>query len=105
MSKIGRGSFPQLRDSSRASGDARVIIDAAAVRRVLLTLAFYAVLAVVVMVGAGWLRSLLALPGTFERYLRWGLLLGVPLAAVVAWKYPSMGDGEREGPRAGDPPS
>lgn len=69
-----------------------MIIDAGAARRVFVTLAFYAVLVVVVVIGAGWLRSLLALPEAFERYLRWGLLGGVPVAAVVAWKYPAMGD-------------
>jgi hypothetical protein len=71
------------------------------VRRVGAVLLVYAVVGVVVLIGAGWLRQLLALPDLFEELLRGGLLLGVPVAAVVAWRYPTLGDGgaaqEREG--------
>lgn len=63
------------------------------VRRVLTVLVVYAVVGGIVLVGGSWLRQLLALPGVFEDLLRAFLLVGVPVAAVVAWRYPTLGDG------------
>lgn len=63
------------------------------VRRVLTVLFVYAVAGGIVLVAGSWLRQLLALPGLFEDLLRAFLLIGVPVAAVVAWRYPMLGDG------------
>ena len=65
-----------------------------AVRRVLIVLLFYAAVAWVVLGGAGWLQTALALPQLFDDLLRLGLVLGVPIAMVIAWRYPHLGGGE-----------
>lgn len=63
-------------------------------RRVVTVLLVYALGAWIVLVGAGWLRPLLALPELFDRLLRLALIGGVPLAVLVAWLYPQMGDSD-----------
>lgn len=65
-----------------------------AVRRVLIVLLFYAAVAWLVLGGAGWLQTALALPRLFDDLLRLGLALGVPIAVVIAWRYPRLGGGE-----------
>lgn len=63
-------------------------------RRVFAVLLGYAAVAWLALLFGGWLRRLLALPGLFEVLLRWGLVLGVPIAVLIAWHYPSIGHGD-----------
>ena len=65
-----------------------------AVRRVLIVLLVYAAVAWLVLGGAGWLQTALALPQLFDDLLRLGLAVGVPIAIVIAWRYPHLGGGE-----------
>ena len=69
-------------------------------RRTLAVLLGYAALAWVALMFGGWLRRLFALPGQFESLLQWGLLLGIPVAALIAWHYPSIGHGDAGPPLA-----
>ena len=64
------------------------------IRRVLWVLLAYAVGAAVVLPGIDWLQRVLALPPQFGTLARGGMLLGVPLAIVIAWRYPELGSGE-----------
>ena len=64
------------------------------IRRVLWVLLAYAVGAAVVLPGIDWLQRVLALPPQFGTLARGGMLLGVPLAIVIAWRYPELGPGE-----------
>ena len=64
------------------------------IRRVLWVLLAYAVGAAVVLPGIDWLQRVLALPPQFGTLARGGMLLGVPLAIVIAWRYPELGAGE-----------
>jgi hypothetical protein len=52
-----------------------------------------------VLAGAGWVGDVLALPRLFDSLLRWGLVGGAVVAALVAWRFPRIGAGE---PRAAD---
>lgn len=61
------------------------------VRRTISVLLAYGVGAWLVVVVARRFRAALALPEIFEQLLHAGLVLGVPLAAVLAWMYPSLG--------------
>ncbi len=61
------------------------------VRRVLSVMLGYAVVGWIVLVLAGWLATLLALPPLFDTLLRWGLVLGLPCALLIAWYYPRIG--------------
>ena len=61
--------------------------------RVTSVLLVYAGAAWVVLGVAGWFRRALALPALFETLLRGGLLMGVVLAALLAWHYPRLGVG------------
>lgn len=63
-------------------------------RRTIAVLLGYAAIAWVVLLFGGWLGRVLALPGLFDVLLRWGLVLGVPVAAAMAWHYPSIGHGD-----------
>jgi hypothetical protein len=63
-----------------------------ALGRVLVVLAAYAVFALVVLGGAGFLSRVLVLPALFDRIVTGAVVLGLPLAAVLAWRYPSVGD-------------
>jgi hypothetical protein len=65
----------------------------APVRRTAIVLAVYIIVAWFVDDAAGWLRRVLALPTLFETLLRGGLWLGAPMAALLAWHYPSLGAG------------
>ena len=65
------------------------------IRRVLWVLLAYAVGAAVVLPGIDWLQRVLALPPQFGTLARGGMLLGVPLAIVIAWRYPELGAEEQ----------
>ncbi len=65
---------------------------AGGLRRVAVTLAVYAVVGGILWWIAPAFQRLLLLPMLFGRVLRGALLLGVPLAAVLAWRYPSLGE-------------
>ena len=41
-----------------------------------------------------WLQRVMALPPLFATLARGGMLLGVPLAIFIAWRYPELGAGE-----------
>ena len=56
-----------------------------------LVLALYIVVAWFVYDAAVWFRRALALPALFETMLRGGLWVGGPVAALLAWHYPSLG--------------
>ena len=62
-------------------------------RRVVIVLTAYLVLGWVVLGVAEWARRVLALPSQFETLLRYGMLLGAPLSALLAWNYPALGQG------------
>ncbi len=64
------------------------------IRRVLWVLLAYAVGVAVALPGIDWLQRVLALPPQFGTLARGGMLLGVPLAIVIAWRYPELGAGE-----------
>lgn len=84
-----------MADSPRESGGAPHVADSP-FRRVTLVLAVYVVVGWLVMGLAGWLRRVLALPELFDVLLRAGLLVGFPIAAVLAWHYPRLGVGGLE---------
>ena len=66
----------------------------AAVWRVTAVVLAYGVAAVVLVVpGAGLLARVLALPDLFTDIVRWGVIGGLPIAAVLAWAYPRLGHG------------
>ena len=60
-------------------------------RRIALTLVAYVAVGWVVWGVAGWFRRALALPELFETLLSVGLLVGLPLAGLLAWRYPDLG--------------
>lgn len=62
-------------------------------RRVGIVLAVYAGCALLLLPALGALQRLLILPGLFLELVRVGLWLGVPLAVVLAWRYPDIGNG------------
>ncbi len=64
------------------------------IRRVLWVMLAYAVGAAVVLPMLDWLQRVLALPPQFGTLARGGMLLGVPLAILIAWHYPKLGAGE-----------
>ncbi len=60
----------------------------------------------VIVLAADWFRRAFALPGIFETLLYGGLILGAPLAAMMAWRYPDLGnDGVPAADRNGRPPA
>lgn len=65
----------------------------AALGRVVVVLAAYGVFALVVLSGSRFLGRVLVLPVLFDRLVLGAVSVGVPLAAVLAWRYPSVGDG------------
>lgn len=67
-----------------------------ALGRVALTLAIYAGVAALVWWAVPAFQRLLLLPMLFPRVARGALLLGAPVAAVLAWRYPSMGNSDPE---------
>jgi len=72
-----------------------------ALGRVVVVLAAYAVFALVVLSGAGLLSRVLVLPSLFDRLVTGAVVIGLPLAAVLAWRYPSVGDGPPRSESAG----
>lgn len=56
-----------------------------------------------VFVAAGWVADVLALPRLFDTLLRWGLVVGAGMAALVAWRFPQIGDGGHRPGDAGPP--
>ena len=54
----------------------------------------YAVGAALLLPALDWLQRVLALPPLFGTLARGGMLLGVPLAIVIAWRYPELGAGK-----------
>lgn len=60
-------------------------------RRVALAGAGYLVVAALVLLVAGWVRPVLALPPLFPRLLRAVLAVGLPVTLVLAWRYPRLG--------------
>lgn len=76
----------------------------APVRRVVAVLVVYAGGAWIVLRLGDWLRRVLMLPPLFDTLLRAGLLVGVVVAAALAWSYPrlAVGDGSDGEGRAGD---
>jgi hypothetical protein len=62
-------------------------------RRVTLTLAVYAVAACLLWIGIPAFERLLLLPQLFPLLAKGALLVGAPLAALAAWRYPHMGGG------------
>ncbi len=61
--------------------------------RVGIVLAVYAVGALLLLPALGALQRILILPELFIELARVGLWLGVPLAIVLAWRYPDIGNG------------
>ncbi len=72
------------------------------IRRVVIVLTIYLAVSIVVVPAADWARRIFALPGLFSDLVLVGLVLGVPAAAALAWKYPTLGQGDL--PRGGSPP-
>jgi hypothetical protein len=66
-------------------------MDGDAGRRILSVLVAYVLAAWVVVLLADWLAVVLALPPMFDSMLRWGIGLGLPVALLMAWKYPEIG--------------
>ena len=64
------------------------------IRRVLWVMLAYGVGAAVMLPALDWLQRVLALPPLFGMLARGGMLLGVPLAILIAWRYPELGAGE-----------
>ena len=63
-------------------------------RRVLWVTLAYAVGAAILLPALDWLQRVLALPPLFGTLARGGMLLGVPLALLIAWRYPELGASE-----------
>lgn len=64
-----------------------------AVTRVGVVLAAYALGAWILLPMLDGLQQVLFLPEMFGRLARLGLILGIPIAAVLAWRYPHVGGG------------
>ena len=63
-------------------------------RRVLWVMLAYCVGAAVVLPMLEWLQRVLALPPLFGTLARGAMLLGVPLAIILAWRYPELAAGK-----------
>lgn len=63
-------------------------------RRVLWVLIAYAGGAWLVLLLAGWLLRVLALPPLFGMLVRVLVVVGAPVAALLAWRYPELGRGD-----------
>ncbi len=62
-------------------------------RRMLKVLLAYSVLSLLLMPFLQGLQRLLFLPELFMRLASGALILGLPLALLVAWRYPDIGGG------------
>ncbi|MDE3005809.1 MAG: hypothetical protein ACPGPI_01480 [Longimicrobiales bacterium] len=71
-------------------------MDTGAARRILIVLLGYVVTAWVVLLLAEWLARVFALPPLFDTLLRWGIGLGLPVALLIAWRYPEIGHHGRD---------
>ena len=60
-------------------------------RRVVIVLAIYVVVTVLILPVTDWAKRLFALPGLFSDLVRVGLVLGLPIAVILAWIYPPEG--------------
>ena len=65
----------------------------AAWSRVGVVLAGYALAAWLLLPMLDGLQQVLFLPEMFGQLARLGLVLGIPVAAVLAWRYPDVGGG------------
>ena len=63
-------------------------------RRVLWVMLAYGLGSAVVLPMLEWLQRVLALPPLFGTLARGALLVGVPLAILLAWRYPELAAGE-----------
>lgn len=70
-------------------------------RRVAIVLLVYALVAALLLPGVDLLARALALPPLLGRLVRWILVLGVPVAAALAWRYPELGRGGEHAPPRG----
>ena len=62
-------------------------------RRILVVLVAYGVFVLLLLPLLGGLQRLLLLPELFLRLAGVGLALGLPLALLLAWRYPDIGSG------------
>ena len=74
-------------------------------RRVAWVLLAYGVVALLVVRGAAWLRRVLALPPLFDTLGIGLLVVGVPVAAALAWWYPRLGQPHSGGAGPHPPPT
>ncbi len=74
------------------------------VRRTLLAVLGYGAVAAVLLPAADEVRRIMALPQMFGQALRLMLLIGLPIAMVLAWIYPSLGRGGAGSATKGDTP-
>ena len=66
-------------------------------RRVALTLSVYVAVGAGIWFAIPWFQRLLLLPTLFPVLARVCLVLGIPVAALAAWRYPEMGDTRGDG--------
>jgi hypothetical protein len=67
--------------------------------RVLKTLAVYAVVGGVLWIAVPSIQRTFLLPGLFRPVMAAMILVGIPVAGAVAWRYPRLGrDPEGNGP-------
>ena len=64
-----------------------------ALRRILLVEIGYGVCALLAWWAIDPVRQTFLLPSLFSTLARGALILGVPLAALMAWRYPDLGGG------------
>jgi hypothetical protein len=69
------------------------VIDRDAVVRVGIVLAVYALGVLLLLPALDALQRLLFLPELFHRLSRVVMLLFIPVAVVLAWRYPNVGNG------------
>jgi len=62
--------------------------------RIAIVVTLYVVVAWGVLGVTDWARRMLVLPELFDSLLRGGIVIGLPLAALLAWKYPELGHGD-----------
>jgi hypothetical protein len=65
------------------------------IRRVLWVLLAYALGVVLMLPALDFVQRLLALPPLFGTLARGGMILGVPIAIFIAWRYPELGAGDQ----------
>jgi hypothetical protein len=70
------------------------VIDRGALVRVGVVLAVYALGVLLLLPALDALQRVLFLPELFQRLSRVVMVLFVPVAVVLAWRYPNVGNGE-----------